>query len=154
MDWLADTNILLRIAQPTHPMHQEAAEAGESLLRRSDRVCIVLQKAIEFWSVATRPGAANGLGYSQAETWEELRKFEAFFTILPESPKLYGQWRQLVAKYSVSGKKVHDTRLVASMLVHGVDRLLTFDAQDFVRYAEIQVFQPKDILTGSPGEIR
>jgi len=84
-------------------MHQEAAEAVESLLRRSDRVCIVLQNAIEFWSVATRPVAANGLGYSQAETQVELLKFEAFFTILPESPKLYAQWRQLVVKYRVFG---------------------------------------------------
>ena len=64
-------------------MHREAVEAVESLLQRGERVCIVLQNAIEFWSVATRPLAANGLGYSQAETQEELRKFEAFFTILP-----------------------------------------------------------------------
>ncbi len=88
MDWLTDTNILLRVAQPTHPMHREALEALDRPLARDDRVSIVLQNVIEFWSIATRPVEANGLGYSQSEAEEELREIETFFTLLPESPEL------------------------------------------------------------------
>jgi predicted nucleic acid-binding protein len=44
-----------------------------------------------------------------------------------------------VADYRVSGKNAHDARLVAAMVVHGIDSILTFNAQDFVRYREIRV---------------
>jgi predicted nucleic acid-binding protein len=37
----------------------------------------------------------------------------------------------------VKGIGVHDARLVASMMVHGVNNLLTFDTGDFKRYEEI-----------------
>jgi predicted nucleic acid-binding protein len=120
VDWLLDTNVLLRLAQPTHPTHREALEALDRLLARDDRVCVVLQNVIEFWSTATRPVEANGIGYSQSEAEEELRKIETLFTRLPELPEFYVQWRILVTTHAVSGKKVHDTRLVAAMLAHGV----------------------------------
>ncbi len=132
-------------------MHREALEALDRLLARDDRVCVVLQNVIEFWSIATRPVEANGLGHSQSEAEEEPRKIETFFTLLPESPELDVQWRKLVTTHAVSGKKVHDTRLVAAMLVHGVTYLLTFNVQDFTRYTEIQVFKPKDVLVGFRG---
>jgi predicted nucleic acid-binding protein len=42
---------------------------------------------------------------------------------------------QLLAAYPGAGKQVHDANLVAAMLVHGVGRLLTFNATDFQRFA-------------------
>jgi hypothetical protein len=44
-----------------------------------------------------------------------------------------------VAGYQVSGKNAHDARLVAAMLVHGIESILTFNTQDFFRYGEIRV---------------
>jgi hypothetical protein len=34
----------------------------------------------------------------------------------------------------VSGKKVHDARLVATMNVHYVSRIITFNTRDFSRH--------------------
>jgi predicted nucleic acid-binding protein len=48
--------------------------------------------------------------------------------------------------HGVVGVKVHDARLVATMNVHGVRRLLTFNAGDFARY-EIEVVQPAAVLS-------
>ncbi len=39
-----------------------------------------------------------------------------------------------MVRFGVSGAKVHDARLVALMLVNGVERILTFNAADFRRY--------------------
>ena len=44
------------------------------------------------------------------------------------------EWRRLVVNYGVSGVQVHDARLVATMLVHDVTHILTFNTQDFIRY--------------------
>lgn len=51
----------------------------------------------------------------------------------------------LVLRHGIMGAKVHDARLVATMNVHGVRRLLAFNARDFVRYG-IEVLQPAAVL--------
>jgi predicted nucleic acid-binding protein len=44
----------------------------------------------------------------------------------------------------VLSAKVHDTRLVAAMNVHGVERILTFNTDDFTRYG-IGVLHPSSV---------
>lgn len=60
-------------------------------------------------------------------------------------PGVSDTWEQLVAKHQVVGKQAHDANLVATMLVHGVTRLLTFNGADFKRYSEIEVIEPVNI---------
>lgn len=81
MAYLLDTNILLRIAQPGHPMHQEARKSVQTLLRRKEAVHIVPQVICEFWVVATRPVASNGLGMSRDEVKRKVSKAELFFRL-------------------------------------------------------------------------
>jgi len=45
----------------------------------------------------------------------------------------------------VSGIQVHDARIVAAMLVHQVQAILTFDLDDFKRYPGIVVIHPNAI---------
>jgi predicted nucleic acid-binding protein len=75
----------------------------------------------------------------------ELLQIEDFFTVVGESPEVYRAWKQLVFLHKVSGVQVHDARLVAAMKVYGITRILTFDAGDFVRYAEIDVLHPQSV---------
>jgi predicted nucleic acid-binding protein len=44
------------------------------------------------------------------------------------------EWKRLVVQHSVLGSKVHDAKLVATMNVHGIRRILTFNTEDFTRY--------------------
>jgi predicted nucleic acid-binding protein len=74
-----------------------------------------------------------------------LLRCESFFTVLPETPTIYPEWRRLVRTFGVSGLKVHDARLVASRNVHGVKHVLTFDVEDFRRYAGITVHHPAEV---------
>jgi predicted nucleic acid-binding protein len=48
---------------------------------------------------------------------------------------VYTEWRRLVVSFEVSGMQVHDARIVAAMIVHGVTHILTFNTADFVRYS-------------------
>ena len=72
-----DTNILLRGAQPSHPMHADAVNAQAALRQRGDQPCIVAQNLIEFRAVATRPVAANGLGMTQSQVAHEMIQLKA-----------------------------------------------------------------------------
>jgi len=44
--------------------------------------------------------------------------------------------------YGGTGVQAHDARLVAAMNVYGVSRILTFNAQDFTRYQDMEVIRP------------
>ena len=59
------------------------------------------------------------------------------------SPAIYAEWRQLIVAFGVSGAKVHDARLVATMRVHAVTHILTLNTADFTRYAlEVGLLNP------------
>jgi predicted nucleic acid-binding protein len=145
MSILADTNVLLRRTQPDHPSHGLAVESVARLLSSGEAVYFTLQNMSEFWNVATRPTANNGLGFSVALALGELEKIERFLTVLPDSPAVYEEWKRLVFRHRVLGTKVHDAKLVATMNVHGVRRILTFNIEDFTRY-DIEAIHPVSLL--------
>ncbi|CAN5503607.1 hypothetical protein BH10ACI1_BH10ACI1_17400 [soil metagenome] len=145
MDYLSDTNIILRLAEPTHPMHGATLSAVTKLFANGDNLCLLPQNLIEFWNVATRPADKNGLGWTTAQTDAEVADLEKIFTVLPDSPAIFTEWRHLVVKHSVLGKQVHDTRIVAAMNVHKITHLLTFNIDDFKRFAGITLINPTTI---------
>ena len=104
------------------------------------------QHLIEFWAVATRPeGSENGLGLTTENAVKELAVLKELFTVLPEPNGLFEEWERLVSAYRVSGKNTHDAKLVASMRLQGINRILTFNVPDFARYPGIEILHPKAI---------
>lgn len=142
-DYLLDTNILLRMSDRTSPVNLLAGRATATLLRQRDRVFITSQNIIEFWVVATRPAQVNGLGWSVAKTRTEIEQILSQFPQLEETSQIFLHWFNLVTSYQLQGKRVHDARLVAVMLAHGVTHLLTFNPDDFRNINEIVVVNPQ-----------
>lgn len=142
MSVFVDTNIFLCSAQPSHPLHSVAVSTVASLIALGTPLVVTPQIMAEFWNVATRPVAHNGLGFPREQAEEELVRLEAFLVVLGETVEVYAEWRQLVVAHGVIGVKVHDARLVAAMKAHGVGRILTFNGQDFERYPGIEILTP------------
>jgi len=65
---LLDTNILLYLANSAASERQAAKGAVTGMLAAGDRLAIAAQVLFEFWSVATRPVSANGLGWTAPQT--------------------------------------------------------------------------------------
>ena len=143
---LVDTNILLRSAQPNHPLCAQATQAVSTLLRRNDAVFFRSQNIAEFWNVATRPTDVNGLGFSHEEVLTEVGSIENLLTLLPDVPAIYLVWKQIVEDHRVQGVKVYDARLVAVMGVYAVESVLTFNTADFKRYSNIGALHPASII--------
>ena len=116
MSVLADSNILLRVLQRHHPMHA-AAWAAVRKLNAQQKLVLAPQKIVELWVVATRPIERNGLGMAPARAAMYLGRIGRNFPILHDTPEIYHEWKRLVVEYHVSGKKAHDTRVVAAMNV-------------------------------------
>ncbi len=142
---LVDTNILLRSAQPNHPLCSQSTHAVAKLLRDQQAVFVSAQNIAEFWNVATRPAELNGLGLSHEEVLREVSSIEGMFTLLPDVPAIYAAWKGIVQNHHVQGVKVYDARLVAVMTVYGVESVLTFNAGDFKRYSNITALHPSSM---------
>ena len=143
--YLADTNILLRLARRDEPDYGVVRAAVQRLQWGGASLCYTAQNLVKFWNVATRPKERNGFGLSVAEADDETQRIEGELVFLPDNERVHREWRRLVVAYGVLGVQVHDARLVAAMHVHGVTHLLTLNEQDFARYPDITVVHPQKV---------
>lgn len=153
MSYLADTNILLRWIEPGTPLCEQAQAAVKALRAAGETVVISPQNLVEFWNGATRPQERNGLGLTPQQADAELSKLEALFPIVPDTPLIHIRWRRLVVAAGVSGVQVHDARLAAVMMAHGISHILTFNDDDFRRFeksAGIIVVHPRAVPEDAP----
>jgi predicted nucleic acid-binding protein len=149
MHILLDTGVLLRLVNQQDPLHAATRSAVQTLFRRGDTLATSPQNIAEFWNVSTRPAQARGgFGRTPAETERCVRFFEKFGIVIPDQPAGYAEWKRLVIGFGVHGKAVHDARIVAAMLVANVSTLLTFNVQDFLRYQNLLVLTPQDVVAG------
>ena len=142
---LVDTGILLRMSRRDDPAHSIVDSALSKLGDSAAGLYYTHQNIAEFWNVCTRPLEHNGFGLSVVKTVKEVAAIERMMIFLPDGEAVYKEWRRLVERHGVSGAKVHDARLVAAMMVHGVTRLLTLNVADFARYSGITAVDPRDV---------
>lgn len=133
MGILADTNVLLRRTQPDHPLHAAAVGSIARLLTAGEDVHYTPQNIAEFWNVATRPLVHNGFGFDGVLARRQVELIERLFVLLPDTPTIYDEWKRLIVTHGAMGSKVYDARLVATMNVHGVKTILTFNTDDLRR---------------------
>jgi predicted nucleic acid-binding protein len=85
---------------------------------------VAAQVLFEFWSVATRPVVANGLGWSVARARAEVDAIRGRFRVLEEPPAVVDLWLDMVVSHDLKGKRIHDAHLLATMKANGVSRFL------------------------------
>jgi len=98
--YLADTNLLLRLADPNSEQHAVATQALARLLGQGNEVYLTPQNFIEFWAVATRPVEGNGFGWTSERTAKEVADLQERF------PKL----REWLSSYCMGGRIVEISR--------------------------------------------
>jgi predicted nucleic acid-binding protein len=140
--YLLDTNILIRWLRREVADHSMVSAAIEQLARQNAVPCFTSQNLGELWNVLTRPADRNGYGLSPSQADQSVQVLERDVYMLPDTPDVHFVWRRLLVAHGVCGAQVHDTRLVAAMLVHGVRRILTLNPRDFARFDDILVIHP------------
>jgi predicted nucleic acid-binding protein len=132
-----------------NPQLKEFRLCNDALLKlgQSDYLLVyTFQNASEFWNVSTRPFERNGHGRSDAVTQQALDEIEQRMRFLEDDRKVYFEWRRLTRLHRVRGVQVHDAKLAASMIVHGVRQILTFNTADFARFTEVEAVHPASLL--------
>ena len=146
MACLVDTNCFVRIADKNSPLRPVVLDAFKKLRSQNHDLYITPQVISEFWNVCTRPVTSRGgLGFTPQRTGQKVELIRKHFTVLPDNLDTFEEWLGLVAHHSVSGAKVHDAKFVASMIVHGIQDLITFNTNDFARFDTIRAIDPRDL---------
>lgn len=145
---LLDTNVLLRMEEQGHALHQQAVSAIDTLDKQGHECVLVPQVLYEYWGVATRPVNVNGLGMNSTTAEAAMKEWASTFRLLLDERGIFRLWRDLVTTFQVHGKNAHDARLVAAMQRHSLTHLLSFNKPDFSRFSAIQVFTPEELLAG------
>jgi predicted nucleic acid-binding protein len=143
--YLLDTNIILRFTDANSAEYVIVSDAISQILGQGDKCFITAQVVIEFWVVATRPVAVNGLGWDVEKTEQAVQMLINQFEWLEEAPDIFTHWLSLVTTHKISGKRTHDLRIEAVMLAHDVSHILTLNPKDFVAVEGITIVHPNSI---------
>jgi predicted nucleic acid-binding protein len=143
--YLLDTNIILRFTDTHSSEYEIINNAIFQILLQGGQCFITSQVLIEFWVVATRPVAVNGLGWTPEATEQAVQMLIHQFEWLEETPDIFRIWLNLVTNHRISGKRSHDLRIQAVMLVHNISHILTLNPKDFVEVEGIAIVHPNSI---------
>lgn len=144
--YLLDTNVILRFSNPSDRQYELVVDAIATLLQQGDECYLTAQVLIEFWVVATRPIASNGLGWPIPRVHTAIEELRDRFPMAEETSHIFPKWLSLVATNQVRGKRTHDARIVAVMLTSDVSHILTLNPDDFSGMPGIAVVHPRNIL--------
>jgi len=143
--YLLDSNILIRWVQRGDPRYSIVDNTLDSLVTSQTALYYTSQNLGKFWNALTRPMERNGYGFRPWEVGELAKEVESQFNLLPDSELVHFGWRKMLVDCGISGVQVHDARLAAAMRVHGISRILTFNAKDFRRFPDVQAVLPQDL---------
>ena len=137
-----DANLLVYAHQSDSEFHEQAKEAIESLRVKTAPWAIPWPCVHEFISVTTNPKI-----YKRPATAEEAVDFvEALMDspelhFLAESEGYMAKLKLLVTGAKITGGRIHDARIAALCLHHGVRELWSAD-RDFSKFPQLRVRNP------------
>lgn len=137
-----DTNILVYAHREDSAFHARALACVESLANAPAPWAIPWPCLHEFYAIATHPRiyappTPLDLALQQIDAWLESPSL----TLLSESEMHWPELRGLIAQGRIAGPQVHDARIAALCLQHGVKKLWTAD-RDFGRFPQLACANP------------
>jgi toxin-antitoxin system PIN domain toxin len=137
-----DTNLLVYAHREDSEWHGAACARITALAEGRARWAIPWPCLHEFLAIATHPRIFSpptplAAALDQIEAWLESPSV----VLLTEDGDYWPAWRALVEDARVAGPEVHDARIAALCLHHGIDELWTAD-RDFNRYPNLTVRNP------------
>ncbi len=143
-----DTNILLSACVKDRESHISCLGILEKGLRGECQLFASGQIFREFLVVATRPRENNGLSMKPVDACSNISEFSRCIRLLDETDRVSRRLGDLIQSHRLSGRRIHDANVVATMQEHGVDTLITENGDDFKSFSFIQVLTPAGLIGG------
>ena len=138
-----DTNILVYGHRREAAEHRQAAEVLRALAMGTAPWAIPWPCVYEFWSVVTNPRIWKAKASTPEQAWAQLRAWldAPGLSLIGETEDFARILAKFVRRPRVRGPVVHDARVAAICVAHGVARLVTRD-RDFSLFPELSVENP------------
>ncbi len=72
-----------------------------------------------------------------ATTAKQVLHFQSLFRIAEDGPAVTENLLELVQRFPVAGKQIHDANIVATALAYGIPCILTNNKADFDRFSSL-----------------
>lgn len=138
-----DANILVYAHRREGQEHETAFELVRDLAEGSEPWAIPWPCVFEFFSIVTNRKIWRDAASTPEQASAQLAGWIASPSIrlLSETPDFWDLVHQFMTRSRVRGPVVHDARVAALCLAHGVDALVSRD-RDFTLFPELTVHNP------------
>jgi len=138
-----DTNVLVYAHRRESAHHERAAAVVRDLAEGRDRWGVPWPCLYEFFSVVTNPRIWKDAASSPEQAWRQIAAWTASPTVslLCEPQEFVPLLARFVDRPRVRGPVVHDARIAALCVAHGIRELLTAD-RDFSHFPELPTRNP------------
>lgn len=137
-----DTNLLIYAHRSESPFHAAARPLVDSLRHASTAWAIPWPCVHEFIGIATHPRVLKPAStLAEALAFVDALMASPQLHLLSESPGYFGKLRELATAARLKGPRIHDARIAALCLHHGVSELWSAD-RDFAAFPQLKVRNP------------
>lgn len=137
-----DTNILVYAHREDSPFHEQALQCVTALAEGRSPWGIPWPCLHEFFAIVAHPKIFDpptplAAAIDQIEAWLESPSL----VVLSEQSGYWSALKQIVTPARICGAQIHDARIAAMCITHGISELLTAD-RDFGRFPALKIRNP------------
>ena len=133
-----DTIVLLTATDESRQHHRYARRVITSHRRSGFNLGISGQIIREYLVVATRPQNVNGLGLDPAQALQNVEAFKRRLVFFGETEAVSNELRRIVSDFRLAGTRIHDANVAATMIIHGISKLVTENQGDFTAFSDLE----------------
>lgn len=139
---IIDTNILIYSKIKANPFYQSAFNKLYDMFEEN-QLYITRQIIREYLNVMTKP---DNLKYfiNKYDLIQDIEYFQENFIVLDEKDLTTRNLLNLVNKFEIKGRQIHDANIVASMIANNIKNIFTHNVKDFERYNSLINVIPLD----------
>jgi uncharacterized protein len=138
---IIDTNVLVYALDADAPQHAASRALLETAREGSTTLYVTSQILCEFYSVVTNARRV-AKPRSPDDASNTVSDVITFLHVLPIPAYTVEGWLSLLRRHPVTGGDIFDLQIIASMQANGVQRIYTFNTDDFEAFPELSVVTP------------
>jgi predicted nucleic acid-binding protein len=135
---IIDANLLVYAFDSNAPQHLDSRTLLDAGRTGTTTLYVTSQVLCEFYSIVTNPRRVLK-PRPVADAIAAITGLLSFLHVLPIPARAVEGWLDLLRRRAVKGGEVFDLQLAATMLANGVNRIYTYNTDDFEAFKELVV---------------
>ncbi len=138
---IVDANVLVYAMDADAPQHAASRALLDAARDSSTTLYVTSQILCEFYSIVTNARRVPE-PRSADDALRAIASLLTFLHVLPIPARTVEGWLDLLRRHPVTGGDIFDLQIVATMQANGIQRIYTFNNDDFKVFSELAVSIP------------